>query len=228
MNPRELERYFLGEFRVEEEPVSGDQLMIISSTLSSKAEADSLQANLLQRQKVKHPHLIDLRKVDRDEKRSWCSTTYQLRAAYEYFPSNLKKELMARRKKQMTFSSIELLRVVFDAIDSLAFLQGNDIKHGEVNPSLLFLYRDRFDEIQRVKICERFTGHTDKQLNHLHAMTGNLDLYLDPQTFESVAQGSKRASPQNPYKFANKKRRFLARAGRAGAGAARFGPARLQ
>lgn len=200
MNPRDLEKLYFGEFRVEEESSSGDQLMVISSTLSSKAELEALAANLAERRKIKHDHLVDLKRVERDEKRSWCSTNYSMKAFYEYFPNNLKKEFLLRRKKRASFSSLEILRLAFDGVDVLSFLQENDIKHGEVNPNVIFLFRDRFDDINRLKICERFTGHNDKQMNYIHAISSNMDLYLEPQIFEALSKNARKVPVTSPYK----------------------------
>ncbi len=122
MNLNQLEKYYLGEFRLETDPVDSQELMVISRDTNRKDEMVNYQKFLQKRLKIKHPNLIQLKYVDQDERKDWCSVSYRSLAKYEYFRNNLKKEIQRRRQMMNYFKPVELLRIVYDAIDVMAYL----------------------------------------------------------------------------------------------------------
>ena len=81
--------------------------------------------------------------------------------------------------------------MIYDSIDVLAFLQNNKISHGEINPTLMYLYEDEIEGYDRVKICERLSGSADSKINNLNALNNNIDIYLDPSKFESTSKAKR-------------------------------------
>ena len=201
MKLRELEKYYLGDFTTEEDEVSGGELFRLRTMLSSQEEQELMIQNLETRQMIKHENLIELLSLNKETKSSWCSKTHFVLSAYEYFPLNMKKEVARRKRQGHFFTSIELLRLIYDAIDVLAFLQSNGIRHGDVNPTLLFLKNDRILNLLRIKLCEKMNGPTEKRVNIFNAISANMELYTDPDSFEEVSKNRRLLeNPPNPFK----------------------------
>jgi len=87
-----------------------------------------------------------------------------------------------------------MLRMIYDSINVLSFLEENNIKHSEINPNLIFLFnkhhKANFDSdsnsITRVKICERLNGNPDSIINNFNALNQKLDVYLSPKKYAIV------------------------------------------
>lgn len=79
--------------------------------------------------------------------------------------------------------------MLYDCIDVLAFLEESEIKHGEINPHLLFLHY--FDREYRVKICERLYGSSNNMINNFHSINQGNPIYLNPTDFQNIFKGKK-------------------------------------
>jgi serine/threonine protein kinase len=201
MKLRELEKYYLGDFLTEDDEVTGGELFRLKSLLGSQEEQELMFHNLETRQVIKHENLIELLNVKKETKSSWCSKTHFVYSAYEYFPLNLKKEVAKRKRNGNFFSSMQMLRLMFDAIDVFGFLQSNGIRHSDVNPNLIFLKEDRILNLFRVKLCEKMNGPTEKKVSILNAISSNLEIYSDPESFEEVSKNRRLVeNRQNPFK----------------------------
>lgn len=79
--------------------------------------------------------------------------------------------------------------MLYDCIDIFAFLENRGIKHGEINPHLLFLIQ-REDEY-RIKICERLYGSSNNMINNFHAINNGFSIYVNPTDFKNIYIGKK-------------------------------------
>lgn len=206
MSAEELEKQFLGDVKVG----FGDRgsfQMTASSSFSSRSEAQDLLATLETRKSLSHPNLLSLVKIETQEEKFWCSASFTVRAIYEFHPKSLKKEISFRRKNRQVFSAVELMRIAIDCVAGFGFLQSKGVRHGEIHPSLVFLASE--DGENRAKICERFTGYADRQLNILASLASGADLYLDPLIFEELASNPRPVKIEFPFKFAHQERCLL-------------------
>lgn len=120
-----------------------------------------------------------------------CGSLFTVRLEYEYFPLNLRKEIMQRRQiSKKHFSVLELLRIAMDLISLFSFLQKKSVNHGEVNPTLIFLAEDESSGLLRPKVCERLSGCGNKFLNNLQTFTDRKDLYICPFLFNCIVSGA--------------------------------------
>ena len=179
----------MGDFKVDK--TEDGLLMVIQRQSTNRSDQERDIGNLKKRILIKHPHLLHLKYHKAEEKSTWCSKHYFIIAAYEYYERNLQKEILKRRRVRQFFSPLELLRMIYDSIDVLAFLQNNKISHGEINPTLMYLYEDEIEGYDRVKICERLSGSADSKINNLNALNNNIDIYLDPSKFESTSKAKR-------------------------------------
>ena len=182
----DFENYYLGEFRQKKDELNGVNLAIFQSKFQTKEEMKFSESKLDQRKDLRHQNLVRLTSFKAEEKSTWCSSIFQISSSYEYFPNNLQKEIVKRQKANTQFSSNEILRIVYDLIDVLAFLQTKNIINYHVVPTLIYLYDDIALCLHRVKLLERLNVSSDKRVNITSAIASNFGLYLDPNYFEKV------------------------------------------
>ena len=194
------ENYYLGDFTIAENKQEGGLLMVICRQSTNKKENEADVQSLNKRRMIKHPHLLQLKEVKTDTKSSLCSTMYFVRATYEYYGDNLRKEIARRRRNKEYYSAIELLRLLYDTIDVLAFLEAHQISHGELNPALIFLFDDDVEGLPRAKVCERLSASADSQVNNLNALNHNMELYMDQELFESLSKTQKPDATVDAFK----------------------------
>ena len=119
-----------------------------------------------------------------------CGSVYEIKLEYEYFYSNVQKEIQDRRSRQEGhFSVNQMCRLIFDLIDLFGFLESNGINHGEINPTLIFLASDSSSGLLRPKVCERLNGCGDKFVNSMQGVQQKSELYLWPQLLEGIMFG---------------------------------------
>lgn len=119
-----------------------------------------------------------------------CGSSFSVILEYEYFQINARKEIDRRNQSQdCYFSAWELSRIIFDLVDLFSFLQSNNINHGEINPTLIFLAEDLDSGVLRPKVCERLSGCGDKFINSLQGYTDKKELYVCPLLFSVIVAG---------------------------------------
>ena len=194
------ENYYLGEFDIEEDEINGHKLAIYKSTFNTPDSFDCLFKQLEKRKKIRHEHLIRLLSIKQEKSISWCTSVYYLNSTYEYFSSNLQKEMISRKVRSMDFSAQEILRMAYDLIAVLAFLQENQIVNHNVVPTLIFLHEDIAFGIPRVKLFERMNINKNKRTNIISALASNYEIYLDPMYFEWHLKSSEPMPSGDPYR----------------------------
>jgi hypothetical protein len=118
-----------------------------------------------------------------------CGSLIEIKLEYEYFRNNAQKEIQERKKNGTHLGVEQMCRMVFDLVDLFAFLEGKEINHGEINPTLIFLVRDSESGLLRPKVCERLSGCGDKFVNSIQGVQEKSPLYLCPQLFGLIASG---------------------------------------
>lgn len=207
-SPNMNEYYYLGEFFIIDDELSHHKLALFKTSFTSQTQFQICHEYLQTRKKLKHEHLIDLKSVEKIEKSTWCSTSYQLISTYEYIQNSLQKEILNRKAKSKHFASQELLRIAYDLIDVLAFLQKSEIINNSIVPSLIFLHDDFSLKISRAKIFERLNFTKSKRTNLISAITSNLDIYSDPEYYEWHFRSDETMNVKNPYKLNKKSSSF--------------------
>ena len=191
MKAENLEKHYLGDIKKENDPEFGD-IMVIKKTTTRESEVKTQILNLQRRLKMKHENLIQLKSIKKEIQSSWCSKNYLVLAKYEYIKNNLQKEYNKRSNNKNYFHPLQILRFLYDGIDVFSFLEENNIKHNEINPNLLFLYKDEIEGYLRLKICERLNGANDFRINNFTAINMNLDIFMAPKDFNYLSRGSKK------------------------------------
>lgn len=198
------ENYYLGEFLLMHDELSDHQLAIFTITTNSEEKATSHFAYLENRKKMRHENLIRLLDTKITDKSSWCANIFSIISTYEYLPNSLQTEINTRKQTGKFFNSLEILRISFDLIDVLSFLQANNTIHQNLSPTLIYLFEDLAMGMHRVKLFEALEMSKNKRSNLVSALASNLDLYYDPTYFNWYSKSSQAFNVQNQYKSINK------------------------
>lgn len=194
------ETYYLGEFTVADDELSEHQLATFTTPFTNEDQFQCYLSQLKTRQKIKHEHMVRLVSVTHQTKSSWCSNTYIANATYEYFPDSLQKDIASRQARKASYSSQELLRIAYDLLDALAFLQTANILNNSIVPSLVFLWDDVALGLKRAKLIERLATNKSKKTNLMSAIAAGLEVYPDPTYYEWYFKTDKPMQTLNSYK----------------------------
>ena len=170
-----------------------------TTTFSSEDSSKIYIQQLEKRKQTRHEHLVRLLKIDIKKQLTWCSSSFTVTSTYEHFNNSLQKEMFLRNRRGVDFSAQEMLRVTYDLIDVLCFLQENGIVNSYINPTLIYLQEDFALRLPRVRLLERLNMSKDKRSNLISALASNYEIYMDPFSFEWQMKSSE-ALP-NPFRW---------------------------
>lgn len=114
------------------------EVVLKNKTTNSRDEFMQDLKILSHRKTIKHDNLVKLLDYSARKRSDFCSTYYISNAFYEYFPTNLRDQIILRRKNNQFFTEKELVGFLYDILDVLAFLQGKNTTHGDIRPELIY------------------------------------------------------------------------------------------
>lgn len=194
------EAYYLGEFDVLDNELSVHKLASFSSVFTNPDQFAVQLKTLELRKELQTEHLAKLVSLSHNMKSSWCSTIYKIVSVYEYYSDSLQREIASRKAKNVSFTPHELMRIAYDLIDVLAYLQTNNTVNYTIVPSLIYLYDDVALNMKRAKLIERLNFNKSKKTNLVSAVALGLEIYPDPEYFEWYMRSEKPMEVQNHYK----------------------------
>lgn len=182
----DYEQLFYGDYAIINHDGTEGYLRLISRSVTNNKEKQLILRTLEARKKLIHPKLISLKFFTTEHMSSLKSNCFFIRSGYEYYKNNLFIEIKRRAMKLSYFTPLQLLRLLFDMISVLAFLQKNEICHGELHPVLISLIYDAQRGVYRAKLCERLTGSDDSVFNNMATFKDRHKLFLDPDLFKFI------------------------------------------
>lgn len=193
--------YYIGPFEVADDELTGLKLATVTSVFTSVDHFDACLSHLKSRKHLNNEHLVRLRSISQTSKTSWCSTMHSISATYEYIPDSLFKDIHSRKAKSLPYTGQELLRIAYDLIDALAFLQTNHTLHNSIVPSLIFLSEDVALGLKRAKLMERLNATSNHRTNITSALAMGFEIYQDQSFFQWYITTDKPMNTLNHYKL---------------------------
>ena len=172
------EIYYLGELSLTNDLKT--RLKILEVTKEG-FDLEELKKYTLMRQNLKNSNLLLQKDFQFHQPQN--SKTETIIRNFEYYNLNLKKEINKRKLEKKFFLPIELLKIIYDSLNALSFLQENNIENGFLNPNLIYLYHDQ-NNFLRSKIIERLNRKKNYYENIENDLEKSIDIYFSPEIFE--------------------------------------------
>lgn len=116
---------------------------------------------------------------------------------YEYPESDLEREVERRKEGGEYFTEIDLLKMIENVLDCLAFLQQGKMVHGDVRPK--YIDFKQADDERPCKLLDRMGDPNPPNQVQLKNMRMNYSLYMSPSLYKNLAQKESKVR-HNPYK----------------------------
>ena len=193
-----LDDYRFGSIAIMRNKEDNGELLLVKEKFSDKlqdCERDIFQAK--DRIELGHPCL--LRMVDyssrmvEDEDR----TEFLVSGYYEYPESDLEREIEKRIQEGRHFTENDLLRLIEDILDCLAFLQDGKMVHGDVRPMYIDFVEE--DSGARCKLLDRMGDPNPPNQVQVKNMKKKKNLYMSPTLYKCLIQRENKVR-HNPYK----------------------------
>jgi hypothetical protein len=142
--------------------------------------------------KVKHKHILNIYGMS---KKVLDFSTRVLYIIMELSVSDWDREIKARYKSNGFYKEQELVTMLKQIVEALAFLQGHGISHRDIKPQNILVFPNQvfkiadFGEAKEVKIAK-------KQMETLRGT----ELYMSPILFSALRTSDKNNVEHNPYK----------------------------
>jgi cell division cycle 2-like len=176
---RESHAYY-GEVSLMKEKENGSLVAIKEQVYQHNRDFQIELRNLTQQTKRIHQNILQLFKVASTSENHLCSTVYKLAWTMEFLEKDLNMEIASRRKNSRPFSERELWSLLFQVASGMAFLQSNNITHGDIRAEKIFISNDGV-----FKIVDPSTIKALPAYALLLTGSGAPGIYLSPQLMEA-------------------------------------------
>ena len=137
------------------------------------------------RLKIENQYVLPLINYSIEKQSSLCSSFYNLILYYEYPPTDLKKEMINRKKVDQHFTTEELLHIIYQQIEAHKHLELTRSFHGDVRPMYFGLNATLWHTklIHKPEEIDSKQKILQTQMHHLQ--TGD-SVYQSPLMYESL------------------------------------------
>lgn len=157
-------------------------LMVKEKMASSKNEVTEDITYLKLRSELNHPHLMKLVAFSAITNKELCSTTYVIKAFYEFPRTDTYKEIADRQKGHAGFTSNELSHLAYQTLSALHSLHQRGLAHSDIRPQLIGYDKQR----NHFEILDRLADPTPLEKCQTNNMINNKELYLSPQLYKKL------------------------------------------
>lgn len=133
------------------------------------------------RQQLQHANIQRLFDYSTLTKIDTADQCFRLRLFFEHFPSNLSRELKSRGQSGSGFALEELTYLIYDMVSACAFLQKQNVNHGDLNPDNIL----RSDDGHFV-LGEKLRAKSAFPQNLIDRYIRGEKLYISPELFSMI------------------------------------------
>ena len=137
-----------------------------------------------ERLKIQHPNILRMLWVDKDDL-NWMTSAY-----FEY-----PNEDLCDRKEELN-DPRELIKLLNDMLEAMAYLQRHKMVHGDIRPEYIFFNRATERYVLLDRLIDASPAH-QAQMNNIFYQ--DKTLYMSPVLFNELCQGNLRIK-HNPFK----------------------------
>lgn len=158
-----------------------------SHIASSKAEASDELTYLRLRTELNNRHVLRLVGYSSLINKDLCSTTYYIKAFYEFPKTDLFKENYERNKKSQDFSASDLAHIAYQTLSALHNLHVKDIVHGDIRPMLIGYDRSH----NHYELLDRIIDPSPLERCQSNHIVNNKELYMSPELYKKLKGNDK-------------------------------------
>ena len=179
-----------GEVQIYQDPQSKKMLIVKEEHINDKKAAE--RAVLLAKRRVinQNPYILSIIDYSVDLEKGLCSSFYNLRLFYEYAPSDLQKEENDRIKAKRSFSTDELLHLLYQQVYAHKHLELSRSFHGDVRPVNWALNKANW-ESKLIHKQEDIKTASDVIQIQMNRVKHGDNLYQSPDMFENMRKKNK-------------------------------------
>jgi serine/threonine protein kinase len=174
-----------GEFTILRNPQTSQLIMMKEKVLNTK---DTIKREILQCQdlmNLQSPFIIELLDYSTSTQNDFCSTFYKIRLFYEYESNDMQREIKQRQSQGRCFTMEELTHLLYNMIESGAYLQKNDYPHGDIRPCYLHI-----TEKGNFKLGNRSSDGTPAAQHQINIIVSGKHLYMAPALYVALKRGN--------------------------------------
>ena len=159
--------------------------MVKEYKMNNKEEKIEYTKELQKRSKLAHKNLVNIDSYVTKKYSTLCKTTYVVEIQLEYSENTLKDEIRKRAQYKNYFSSMALIKMVYDLVAGLAYLQENGFVHGAINPKLIYIFnKGRVDQI--TKIGMKLSNKFETADTRIGIREGLINTYFDKERLKTI------------------------------------------
>lgn len=172
-------------------------LLVFSKERRSCEMADFTRDLFQVRERLKLNEACMLRMIDYSTEQTKVEdeTIYTVKAYFEYPTGDLAYDIDERSVKKMYFSANDLILMLSNMAEAIAFLQKNKMIHGDIRPKY-FAY---FETDKKFKLLDRLGAPAPAWQVQQANIKAGVDLYMSPMLYLNLQRGNRRFR-HNPYK----------------------------
>jgi len=160
---------------------------------NSKKEFDSYVEEVKKRTQLSHPNVLRILGQNTKKEDLFCTDYYKVSLFFESFNYDLEQEIFKRAKKNEYFAEADLWCIFDSVISACAFLQENQMFHGDIRPFNVFIMNNGDYKITDTRLFrQNFNPAYFGLLEGLDAKAH----YPSPQVFEGL-KDTDRNKPDN-------------------------------
>ncbi len=188
-----------GKIKILENKYNPEDIVMLKEKVSDNlydCERDIFQAK--ERMRLQHDCLLKMvdfstKSSDKDPRQS---KSFLVSGYYEFPQKNLQSELVERAEKNQPFSDKEILKLILNMLECLAFLQQNKMVHGDIRPKYV-AYND--SEAENHKLVDRLGDPSPPNQVQLNNIRKKKPLYMSNNLYQALVKKQQKIR-HNPYK----------------------------
>ena len=123
-----------GQVKIMENRQNHQRVLVVERRVDNEVLLTREVNHAERRLRLNNSGLLELKDYSTRKVPELCTTYYVIRYYYEEIPTDLQKEILERKKRNMGFSDQELTYILYNCVDAGKRLQENKIAHGDISP----------------------------------------------------------------------------------------------
>lgn len=174
--------------------------LIKEKVVGSKGEATEEISALKMRLEMNDMNLMKLAGFSTQTIRNLCSTSYIIKAYYEFPRTDVNKEISDLRRSGVSFADSELVHMAYQILSGLNCLHQMGLAHGDIRPELISYDRQRL----HFELMDRLGDSTTLEKCQMNNIVKQKSMFISSQLYRKIKSGDKKIvyDPQKNDVFA--------------------------
>jgi len=186
-----------GEIKLLKKRDSNERIFQKDFSTNSSQEFEEYIKKIKDRLPLLHPNLIKVLGYNSKKEDLLCADFYKVSLFFEAFETDLEKEIQKRSENKNYYTEPEI-RVMLDSLIAVgAFLERNQVAHGDIRPYNIFITKNR-----EYMLCDNslfYSAYSPSYFGVLEGLEAKSH-YPGPQVFKNYRQSGGKPVEFNKYK----------------------------